>query len=69
MGGTGEAGEGCDEMNENRFVELAKHAIGMRLRKPYKRHGRLFYRPYRNYFSTAVGCDDYERWETLEDAG
>ena len=56
-------------MNENRYVELAKHAIGMGLGKPYKRHGRVFYRPYRNYFATSYGCADYECWETLEDAG
>lgn len=52
-----------------RDIELCKHAIGMGLRNPYKRHGRMFYRPYRNYFSTSFGCDDYKHWEELEVAG
>jgi hypothetical protein len=29
---------------------LAMHCIGMDYRKPYKRHGKLFYRPYRNRY-------------------
>lgn len=46
-------------MNENRFVEVAKHAIGLDHRKPYTRHGKLFYRPYRNYFA------DFSEVQTL----
>lgn len=29
-----------------------KHFIGLDKENPYKRHGRLFYKPYRNGFST-----------------
>ena len=31
-------------------VKLCKHMIGFDHSKPYKRHGKLFYKPYRNYF-------------------
>lgn len=56
-------------MEEIKCIELCKHAIGMGLRKPYKRHGKTFYKPYRNYFSTSEGCEHYKCWESLESAG
>lgn len=31
-------------------IEICKHMIGLDNAKPYKRHGKLFYKPYRNYF-------------------
>jgi hypothetical protein len=37
-----------------RHIEEAKHAIGLDYKKPYKRHGKLFYKPYRNNFATFV---------------
>ena len=51
-------------MEENRFIEMAKHAIGLGHRKPYTRHGKLWYRPYRNYFATTIVSPDYELWKT-----
>ena len=48
-----------------RHIDLAKHAIGLDNSKPYKRHGRMFYRPYRNYFSTTDRCRDYSAWVEL----
>ena len=30
------------------------HAIGMDYKKPYTRHGKKFYRPYRNFFCTYI---------------
>lgn len=57
------------KVNESRYIELCKHAIGMGMRKPYKRHGKTFYRPYRNYFAAGKGHRDFEAWETLEAAG
>lgn len=53
-------------MDENRFIELAKHAIGMGQRKPYRRNGKLWYRPYRNYFAASVGSQDHELWEKMK---
>ena len=46
-----------------RHVDEAKHCIGMDHRKPYKRHGKMFYRPYRNYFATIV---NNEIWTAVE---
>ena len=54
---------------DNGFIELAKHCIGFGRRKPYTRHGKKFYRPYRNYFATAGSGDDYEAWELMVSAG
>lgn len=56
-------------MDENRFVEVAKHAIGMGHRKPYTRHGKRFYKPYRNRFATTVKTPDYELWSVMVSAG
>lgn len=52
--------------NKNCYIELAKHCIGLDRKKPYMRHGKKFYRPYRNFFSTGR---KYEDWETMEGAG
>lgn len=56
----------AETMNNNIFVKLASHCIGLDHRKPYKRHGKLFYRPYRNYFETHIGD---ETWEMMRLAG
>ena len=51
------------------YISVAYHAIGLDNKKPYIRHGKRFYKPYRNYFSTSTNCNDFELWETLELAG
>lgn len=48
------------------YIDLAKHCIGLDRKKPYTRHGKKFYRPYRNFYATG---SDFEDWETLELAG
>lgn len=50
----------------NRYTDLASHCIGLGRRKPYRRHGRTFYRPYRNRFACAQQDDD---WECMVSAG
>lgn len=40
------------EIDEKECINIAKHAIGLDYKKPYTRHGRKFYKPYRNYFCT-----------------
>lgn len=53
------------------ITEVMMHTIGMwpeGLRHPYKRHGKIFYRPYRNYFNTAPKCDGYWMWEQMQKA-
>ena len=50
-------------------VQLAAHTIGLDNKRPYQRHGKFFYRPYRNYFSTH-GKDIYlSLWQSLCDKG
>ena len=44
----------------NRYIDLAKHCIGLDYKKPYSRHGKKFYRPYRNYFYAGKSFDDLE---------
>lgn len=53
--------------NENTYIALARSAIGLNHKKPYKRHGRLFYRPYRNYYD--ANNEHSELWEVLANAG
>lgn len=34
-------------------IELCKHTIGLDHSKSYHRHGKVFYKPYRNYFAAS----------------
>ena len=52
---------------ENKYIALASHAIGLDNKKPYKRHGRLFYRPYRNYYDASQS--DSVVWEEMVSEG
>ena len=47
-------------MNDNSYVEMASHCIGLGHRNPYRRHGKAFYRPYRNYFASNGLSDAWE---------
>lgn len=46
-------------------VQLAAHAIGLDYKRPYQRHGKLFYRPYRNRFATHDKAPDYRTWQGM----
>ena len=48
-----------------RQIKLASHTIGLDSKNPYKRHGKLFYRPYRNFFTTHAMCGDIGPWMGL----
>lgn len=48
-------------------IDLMKHCIGLHRRKPYRRHGKLFYKPYRNYFD--CGRHDDSDWSELANYG
>lgn len=61
------AGEWEEIMNDNTYINLAKHCIGLDHKKPYKRHGRYFYRPYRNHYD--AGGKDVEIWDMMVSAG
>lgn len=34
-----------------KVIDLCKHMVGLDRNKPYHRHGKAFYKPYRNYFA------------------
>ncbi len=48
---------------KHRIIDYAIHAIGLDNKKPYKRHGKLFYKPYRNYYDASQS--DCEVWDRL----
>lgn len=49
---------------------IAMHTIGLGGRhKPYHRHGKLYFKPWRNRFSTSPGGPDYEIWENFKAQG
>lgn len=56
-----------EEQSENIYVSLASHCIGLGYKKPYKRNGRYFYRPYRNYYD--AGGNDVEIWDVMVGTG
>lgn len=53
------------EIHEQRekYISFASHAIGLGDKKPYKRHGRYFYKPYRNYY--AASEEDSKVWDSM----
>ena len=53
--------------NENQYIALARHAIGLDRKEAYKSHGKLFYRPYRNCY--AASPKDCETWELMCNTG
>lgn len=53
--------------SENRCIALARHAIGLDHKNPYIRHGKQFYKPYRNYYDASP--KDCEYWEMMCNAG
>lgn len=55
------------EEKEEICVSLATHAIGLDRKKPYKRHGRYFYTPYRNYYDASQ--KDCRIWDVMVNQG
>lgn len=37
-----------------RLIEICEHMVGLDRERPYHRHGKAFYRPYRNYFADTL---------------
>lgn len=58
-----------DFIQKQEAVRLAAHAIGLDHKRPYKRHGRFFYRPYRNRFATHDRAPDHKIWQGMVDCG
>lgn len=38
------------ESDLDRLLEICKHMVGLDYASPYHRHGKAFYKPYRNYY-------------------
>ena len=47
-------------------IDDMRHAIGLDYKKPYHRHGKTFYKPYRNRFYTYA---DDSIWNQLHQDG
>lgn len=54
-------------MKEDRCIELAKHCVGLDRKNPYTRHGKKWYKPYRNYYD--AGGRDIDIWTELWELG
>ncbi len=35
-------------------IKLCKHMVGLDYKSPYHRHGKAFYKPYRNYYEASI---------------
>lgn len=46
---------------------MSVHAVGLDYNEPYKRHGKLYYRPHRNYYD--AGKVDVAYWDILVSKG
>lgn len=54
-----------DFSKQSKEVQLAAHAIGLDHNRPYQRHGKFFYRPYRNRFATHDKAPDFKTWQDM----
>lgn len=54
-----------DFSQQAKEVQLAAHAIGLDNKRPYQRHAKYFYRPYRNRFATHDKAPDFKAWEGM----
>lgn len=55
--------------NYSREVQIMAHMSGLNNKRPYVRHGRRYYKPYRSYFCAALSGPDYEALRALERRG
>ena len=58
-----------DLSHKTKEIQLAAHTIGLDNNRPYQRHGKLFYRPYRNRFATHARAPDHKIWMCMVDCG
>lgn len=53
--------------NKEKAIHLCMHAVGFSDRDPYKRHGKLFFKSYRNRYNAAE--NNVPVWEELVSLG
>ena len=49
--------------------ELMEHALGLDDKRPYRRHGKLFYKAYRKQYDATQDGKDQAAWEELISKG
>lgn len=57
-------------MKEDRCIELAKHCVGLDRKNPYTRHGKKWYKPYRNYYDAylcSIQADENKELKEMSD--
>ena len=54
-----------DFSKQSVVVRLASHAIGLDHKRPYRRYGKFFYRPYRNRYLIHEKSPDWSLWMAL----
>ena len=42
------------EQELNRALEICKHMVGLDYKRPYHRHGKAYYKAYRNYYEDTL---------------
>lgn len=52
-------------MDTDVLIDLAKHCIGLDYKKPYTRHDKKFYKPYRNYYATVISNGAWMRLKKM----
>ena len=55
-----------ERASDDRYIKCAMHCLGLDRKKPYKRNGKLYYRPYRNYYNCQY---NNTIWEDLKFLG
>ena len=50
-------------------VQIAARMIGLDYARPYIRHGRRYYKPYRDYFYSTLSGPDYKTLRKMEKNG
>lgn len=53
----------------NKLIRLMEHFIGLDYKKPYTRHERKFYKPYRNFFASGENCEGLDTLLFMEKYG
>lgn len=47
-------GMSLTEQELERVIEICEHMVGLDYKRPYHRHGKAFYKPYRNYYEAPL---------------
>lgn len=54
---------------DDRHIAKAKQCIGLDRTEPYKKRGKYYYKPWRNFFAAAKSGTNFKLWEDLRKEG